>query len=56
MLRWSFGLDDAATGIERALVDTIAAGVRTPDISPEGGGSVSTMQFGDEVARRVEAL
>jgi 3-isopropylmalate dehydrogenase len=56
MLRWSFGLDDAATGIERAVVDTIGAGVRTPDISSEGGGSVSTMQFGDEVARRVEAL
>ena len=56
MLRWSFALDDAATAVERAVVDTIAAGVRTPDIASERGGPVSTTEFGDEVARRVEAL
>ena len=55
MLRWSFALNDSATAVERAVVDTIAAGVRTPDIGPERGAPVSTMEFGDEVARRVEA-
>jgi hypothetical protein len=38
------------------VADTIAAGVRTPDIAQDGCGSVSTMVFGDEVARRVEDL
>ena len=56
MLRWSFALGDAASAIERAVVDTIAAGVRTPDIAAEGMGPVSTSEFGDEVARRVEAI
>ena len=42
MLRWSFALDDAADAIERAVADTITAGVRTPDIAAEGMGAVST--------------
>ena len=56
MLRWSFALDDAASAIERAVTETIAAGVRTPDIAAEGLSPVSTAEFGDEVARRVEAI
>jgi 3-isopropylmalate dehydrogenase len=56
MLRWSFALGDAADAIERAVVDAIAAGVRTPDITGDGGEPVSTTVFGDEVARRVEEL
>jgi 3-isopropylmalate dehydrogenase len=55
MLRWSFALDDAANAIERAVADAIAAGVRTADIAEEGLRPVSPMEFGDEVARRVEA-
>ena len=54
MLRWSLGLGDAAAAVERAVVTAIAAGVRTPDIVEPGMGSVTTAQFGDEVARRVE--
>ncbi|HEX2281327.1 MAG TPA: isocitrate/isopropylmalate family dehydrogenase, partial [Thermomicrobiales bacterium] len=54
MLRWSFAVDDGAAAIERAVADTIAAGVRTPDIAGEGTAPVSTKLFGDEVARRVE--
>jgi 3-isopropylmalate dehydrogenase len=56
MLRWSFALGNAAGAIERAVADTIAAGVRTQDIPWEGGVPVSTTEFGDEVARRVEEL
>ena len=54
MLRWSFGFGDAAGAIERAVANTIAAGIRTPDIAREGTAPVSTATFGDEVARRVE--
>jgi 3-isopropylmalate dehydrogenase len=54
MLRWSFALGAAASAIERAVLDTIAAGVRTPDIAQDGRDPVSTTEFGDEVARRVE--
>ena len=55
MLRWSFALDEAANAIERAVADTITAGVRTPDIAAEGMSPVGASQFGDEVACRVEA-
>jgi 3-isopropylmalate dehydrogenase len=55
MLRWSFALDDAATAIEHAVADTITAGIRTPDIARDGVGPVSTSEFGNEVAGRVEA-
>jgi isocitrate dehydrogenase len=48
-------LDDAAGAIERAVTETIASGVRTPDIAEEGIRPVSTSTFGDEVARQVEA-
>jgi 3-isopropylmalate dehydrogenase len=56
MLRLSFALEDAAGGIERAVSDAIAAGVRTGDIAGERTSPVTTSEFGDEVARRVEAL
>ena len=56
MLRWSFALADAASAIERAVIDTIAAGVRTPDIAAEGIGPASTAEFGDEVARQVKDI
>src|SRR5918994_2175187 len=56
MLRWSFALADAASAIERAVIDTIAAGVRTPDIAAEGIGPASTAEFGDEVARHVKDI
>jgi 3-isopropylmalate dehydrogenase len=55
MLRWSLALDGAATAIERAVADTIKGGTRTPDIAAEGTSPVRSSQFGDEVARRVEA-
>jgi 3-isopropylmalate dehydrogenase len=56
MLRWSFALPDAADAIERAVADSIAAGARTPDIKQGGLRPVSTAAFGDEVARRIEAI
>ena len=50
MLRWSVGLSDAAKTIERAVSDTIAAGVRTSDIVAPGKIAATTAEFGDEVA------
>ncbi|MDF2759117.1 MAG: 3-isopropylmalate dehydrogenase [Thermomicrobiales bacterium] len=55
MLRWSFALEDAAKAIERAVVDAVTAGVRTPDIAAHAQKAVSSSDFGDEVANRVEA-
>ena len=54
MLRWSLGLADAATAIERSVADAIGSGVRTPDIVEMGMPAATTAEFGDEVARRVE--
>ncbi len=56
MLRWSFALGDAAAAIERAVSDSIAAGVRTRDIAGDGKSPVSTTEFGDDVVRRVETI
>jgi 3-isopropylmalate dehydrogenase len=53
LLRWSLGLDDAANTIERAVAETITAGVRTPDIAGQGMSPVSSAKFGDEVTRRI---
>ena len=55
MMRWSLGHDDAADAIERAVASAIAAGARTADIVEPGLPAASTAEFGDEVARRVEA-
>ncbi len=52
LLRTSLGLDDAAAAVERAVNETIVAGVRTYDIA--GALPAATTEFfGDEVARRV---
>ena len=56
MLRWSLGLDDAANAVEAAVASAIDDGVRTPDIALAGATPVTTEAFGDEVARRVEAV
>jgi 3-isopropylmalate dehydrogenase len=55
LLRWSLGMDDAAGSVERSIAETIAAGMRTPDIVEAGVDPVSTAEFGDEVARRIGA-
>jgi 3-isopropylmalate dehydrogenase len=54
MLRWSLDLSDAAIAIERAVADVITSGARTQDIVEPGIDAVTTAQFGDQVAHRVE--
>ncbi len=56
MLRYSFGLDEAATAIETAVGKVISAGYRTADIFTAGASAlrqVSTSQMGDAI---VEAI
>ncbi|MDF3017789.1 MAG: leuB [Thermomicrobiales bacterium] len=48
-------LSAALMAIERAVVDAVTAGVRTPDIAGHAQKAVSSSDFGDEVANRVEA-
>jgi 3-isopropylmalate dehydrogenase len=55
MLRWSLGADAASEALTSATLGAIADGVRTVDIALEGVPPVTTIEFGDEVARRIEA-
>lgn len=51
MLRYSFGLGEAADRVEAAMADVLAAGVRTADI----GGKASTREMGDAVLAALDA-
>jgi 3-isopropylmalate dehydrogenase len=56
MLRYSFGLNDAAAAIEAAVGQAIAAGNRTGDIfsaSEAGARKVGTREMGDAIAAAV---
>jgi 3-isopropylmalate dehydrogenase len=46
LLRYSFGLEDAAKAVEAAVVKALASGQRTRDL----GGTLSTSEVGDAVA------
>ncbi len=49
LLRTSLGLDAQADDVERAVAETIDAGIRTFDL----GGTTSTVEFGDAVVARL---
>jgi len=53
MFRYSFGMVEAADAVERAIQETIEAGIRTGDIMGDGCVEVSTAGFGDEVLKRL---
>jgi 3-isopropylmalate dehydrogenase len=53
MLRLSFGLDEAALAVERAVDDVLAEGARTPDIARPGEAVVTTQELGSRVAQVV---
>lgn len=54
MLRYSFGLKEAAEAIEQAVEKTLTDGIRTVDIMGEGCRKVGTAEFGDAVVRNLE--
>ncbi len=52
MLRFSFGRNDLADQIEKAVRDTVTAGTRTGDIA-FGGKSVGTEEMGEAILQRL---
>jgi 3-isopropylmalate dehydrogenase len=53
MLRYSFDLAAAADAVEKAVVETLEAGILTADISSPGVRPVGTAAMGDAVAARL---
>lgn len=49
MLRYSFGLEEPASRVERAVRSILAAGYRTADIHEPGTRCVGTTEMGDAV-------
>jgi 3-isopropylmalate dehydrogenase len=55
-LRYSFGMGEDATRVEKAVEKVLADGVRTADLmGPEGGTPVSTTQMGDAIIAALDA-
>ena len=52
MLKYSLRQPDLAAKVERAVKQSIESGVQTRDI----GGSASTEEVGDAIARELETL
>ena len=53
MMRYSLGLSEEASAVERAVDRVLKGGHRTPDIVADGGKAVSTVEMGDRVAEEV---
>lgn len=53
MLRWSFGMNDEADRIEKAVDDVLKAGLRTPDIFTEGTTLITGSRMKDEIIARL---
>jgi 3-isopropylmalate dehydrogenase len=53
MLRYSLGMDAAATDIEKAVDAALREGYRTPDIWQEGCRKVGTMEMTDAVLQHL---
>jgi 3-isopropylmalate dehydrogenase len=56
MLRYSFGWDEEAQTVERAVERTLEQGYRTKDIKEEGTALVGTSEMGDLIARNVSKV
>lgn len=55
-LRYSFSLGDAADRLEQAIINVLAAGIRTRDIEGQAAKVVSTGQMGDAVLVELQKL
>ena len=53
LLRHGLDQAEAATRVEQAVADVLAAGVRTPDIAGPGDPTLGTREVGERVARGV---
>lgn len=54
MLRYSLGLTEEATSVERAVETALKSGCRTPDIAAAGSPRVTTTQMGDRIVAALE--
>ena len=52
MLRYSFGMEEAASAIENAIKETIRSGLRTGDVA-QGTDSVGTDEMGQAIIDRL---
>lgn len=55
-LRYSFNLGDVADRLEQAIINVLAAGIRTRDIEGQAAKVVSTGQMGDAVLVELQKL
>jgi 3-isopropylmalate dehydrogenase len=56
LLRWSFGMEDEAKLLEKAVERVLAGGLRTADIMAPGMARVGTGVMGEAVVRELEKL
>jgi len=55
LLRYSLQLETEARAVERAVVATLEAGCRTPDIATDGAPSAGTREMGQHVIDRIRS-
>ena len=53
MLRYSFGQDEAARAIEKAVAATLASGILTADIAVDKTRAVGTAALGDAITGHI---
>ena len=56
MLRYAFGMHEAAAAVEKAIEEVVESGLVTPDIAKKGSPSASTSQVGKAIAERASQL
>ena len=56
LLRYSFGMEEDATLIERAATQVLAQGTRTADVMAPGATQVSTSTMGDSILAALDTL
>ena len=56
LLRYSFGLDEDASLVERACADVLASGLRTPDVMGPGCTATGTTGMGDALLAALDRL
>ena len=56
LLRWSFGLEEEAKLIERAVENVLTGGLRTADIMQAGRARVGTSVMGEAIVRELDKL
>ncbi len=53
MLRYSFGMDEAADAIDAAVAQTMDSGIHTRDIAIDPNKTVNTVQMGDAIVKNL---